>query len=60
VPTTELVSNPRNWRTHPLEQQRALAAARAEVRWLAEVVVNRTAGHVVDGDLRNEACLGTR
>jgi ParB-like chromosome segregation protein Spo0J len=53
----ELVPNPRNWRTHPLEQQRALAGALAEVGWVAEVLVNRTTGNVVDGHLRIELAL---
>jgi hypothetical protein len=51
VPPAELVPNPRNWRTHPPEQQRALAGALAEVGWVAEILVNRTTGHVVDGHL---------
>lgn len=57
VPPAELVPNPRNWRSHPLEQQRALAGALAEVGWVAEVLVNRTTGHVVDGHLRIELAL---
>ncbi len=52
VPPSDLVANPRNWRTHPAEQQRALTGALAEVGWVAEVLVNRTTGHVVDGHLR--------
>ena len=57
VSPAELVPNPRNWRTHPPEQQRALAGALAEVGWVAEVLVNRTTGHVVDGHLRIELAL---
>ena len=57
VPPAELVPNPRNWRSHPAEQQRALAGALAEVGWVAEVLVNRTTGHVVDGHLRIELAL---
>ena len=53
----DLVPNPRNWRTHPAEQQRAVAGALAEVGWVAEVLVNRTTGHVVDGHLRIELAL---
>ncbi len=53
----ELVPNPRNWRSHPQEQQRALAGALGEVGWVAEVLVNRTTGHVVDGHLRIELAL---
>jgi hypothetical protein len=57
VPPDELVPNPRNWRTHPQEQQRALSGALTEVGWVAEVLVNRTTGHVVDGHLRIELAL---
>ncbi|HEV8546091.1 MAG TPA: ParB N-terminal domain-containing protein, partial [Candidatus Limnocylindrales bacterium] len=52
-----LVPNPRNWRTHPDDQQRALSGALAEVGWVAEVLVNQTTGHVVDGHLRLELAL---
>ena len=37
----ELVPNPRNWRTHPQGQRRALAGALGEVGWVAEVLVGR-------------------
>ena len=57
VPPDELVPNPRTWRSHPAEQQRALAGALGEVGWVAEVLVNRTTGHVVDGHLRIELAL---
>jgi hypothetical protein len=57
VAPADLVPNPRNWRTHPAEQQRALTGALAEVGWVAEVLVNRTTGHVVDGHLRIELAL---
>lgn len=55
VPPGELIANPRNWRAHPAEQQRALSGALAEVGWVAEVLVNRTTSHVVDGHLRDRA-----
>ena len=57
VAPAALVPNPRNWRTHPDDQQRALSGALAEVGWVAEVLVNRTTGHVVDGHLRVELAL---
>ncbi len=57
VSPRELVPNPRNWRTHPAEQQRALAGALGEVGWVTEVIVNRTTGRVVDGHLRIELAL---
>jgi DNA modification methylase len=58
LPPRDLVPNPRNWRTHPPEQQRALAGSLAEVGWVGEVLVNRTTGRVVDGHLRIELALG--
>jgi DNA modification methylase len=57
VPPAELTPNPRNWRTHPQEQQRALAGALTEVGWVTEVIVNRSTGRVVDGHLRIELAL---
>jgi ParB-like chromosome segregation protein Spo0J len=57
VPPADLVPNPRNWRTHPPEQRRALAGALTEVGWVGEVLVNRTTGRVVDGHLRIELAL---
>jgi DNA modification methylase len=38
-------------------QRRALAAALGEVGWVAQVLVNTTTGHVVDGHLRVELAL---
>jgi len=57
VPPGDLVPNPRNWRSHPQEQQRALSGALAEVGWVAEVLVNQTTVNVVDGHLRIELAL---
>jgi hypothetical protein len=57
VAPADLVPNPRNWRTHPAEQQRALGGALSEVGWVTGVVVNRTTGNVVDGHLRIELDL---
>jgi ParB-like chromosome segregation protein Spo0J len=57
VPPAELVPNPHNWRTHPADQQAALSGALAEVGWVAEVTVNQTTGHVVDGHLRIELAV---
>jgi DNA methylase len=52
-----LIPNPANWRTHPRAQQLALAGAMTEVGWVAQVLVNRTTGHVVDGHLRVELAI---
>lgn len=56
-PPERLIANPANWRTHPAEQQRALAGALSEVGWVAQVLVNRRTGHLVDGHLRVELAI---
>jgi DNA modification methylase len=53
----QLVANPANWRLHPKEQQRALAGALNELGWVAQVLVNRRTGHLVDGHLRVELAI---
>ena len=47
-----LIANPRNWRTHPALQQRALADVLSEVGWVQDVIVNQRTGHILDGHLR--------
>lgn len=54
VAPAELAPNPRNWRTHPQEQQRALAGALGEIGWVTAIIVNQATGQVVDGHLRIE------
>jgi hypothetical protein len=56
-PPEQLLANPANWRLHPKEQQKALAGALSEVGWVAQVLLNRTTGHVVDGHLRVELAI---
>ena len=53
----QLLANPANWRLHPKEQQLALTGALSEVGWVAQVLVNRTTGHVVDGHLRVDLAI---
>jgi DNA modification methylase len=57
VDPTTLVANPANWRGHPREQQQGLMAALGEVGWVAQVLVNTTTGHIVDGHLRVELAI---
>lgn len=52
VSPAELQANPRNWRTHPDNQQAALASVLSRVGWVQQVVVNKRSGFVVDGHLR--------
>lgn len=47
-----LIANPRNWRTHPVQQEQALRAVLEEVGWVQDVVVNKRTGLLVDGHLR--------
>jgi DNA modification methylase len=54
VDPATLTPNPANWRSHPEPQQRALASALGEVGWVAQVLVNRTTGNLIDGHLRVE------
>src|SRR4029079_2206509 len=49
-----LIPNPANWRSHPSEQQQAMSGALSRVGWVAQVLVNGTTGHAVDGHLRVE------
>lgn len=48
----DLLSNPKNWRLHPKEQQDALTGVLETIGWVQDVVVNKTTGFVVDGHLR--------
>jgi DNA modification methylase len=57
VAPSSLLANPDNWRRHPSRQARALAGAMGEVGWVAQILVNRTTGHLVDGHLRLELAL---
>lgn len=52
-----LLANPANWRVHPKTQQDALAGALDQVGWVAQVLVNRRTGHLVDGHLRVELAI---
>jgi DNA modification methylase len=54
---TQLLANPRNWRTHPGPQRDALRGSLSEVGWVQQVLVNRASGHVVDGHARVEEAI---
>jgi DNA modification methylase len=53
----QLVANPHNWRRHPGPQRDALRGSLTEVGWVAQVMVNRRTGFVVDGHARIEEAL---
>jgi DNA modification methylase len=47
-----LAANPANWRAHPRHQRDALAGSLDTVGWVAQVLVNRQTGFLVDGHAR--------
>ena len=56
VPASELLPNPKNWRTHPVEQQDALRGVLAEVGYADALIARETPEGLmlVDGHLRAE------
>ena len=54
---TQLLANPRNWRTHPASQRDALRGSLEAVGWVQQVIVNRRTGHLVDGHARVEEAI---
>ncbi len=50
----ELADNPRNWRTHPPEQEAALQGAMTEVGWAGACLYNERTGRLIDGHLRRK------
>ena len=54
---TDLVSNPRNWRTHPKAQLEALTSVLDQVGWVQDVIVNKRTGLLVDGHARLEIAM---
>lgn len=57
VKASDLIPNPKNWRTHPIEQQRAVQGVLAEVGYAdALIAYETTAGlMLIDGHLRANA-----
>ena len=53
----QLLANPSNWRTHGKAQRAALREVLDTVGYVAQVIVNRRTGHLVDGHLRVEEAL---
>lgn len=56
-PPDQLLANPKNWRIHPKEQERALGSVLDAVGWVQDVIVNRRTGHLIDGHLRVSAAI---
>ncbi len=57
VDPTQLLANPRNWRTHPGAQRDALRGSLSEIGWVQQVLVNQRTGFVVDGHARVEEAI---
>jgi DNA modification methylase len=55
-----LAANPANWRVHPRHQKDALAGSLDTVGWVAQVLVNRRTGYVVDGHARVALALARK
>jgi len=57
VPASELLPNPKNWRTHPVAQQDALKGVLAEIGYADALIARETPDGLmlVDGHLRAEA-----
>jgi len=47
-----LVPNPDNWRLHPEQQSKAMDDTLKELGWIAQIIVNKTTGRIVDGHMR--------
>jgi len=48
----QLLANPLNWRIHPKGQSEAMGKVLDKVGWVANVIVNKRTGNLVDGHLR--------
>ena len=57
---SELVPNPRNWRTHPAPPAGGALGSSRRGRLGRREPVNQTTGHVVDGHLRIELALARK
>lgn len=56
----KLLSNPKNWRIHPEQQQEALTTVLNDVGWVQDVIVNKTTGHILDGHLRVKLAIANK
>jgi len=54
---SQLLANPKNWRTHPQAQQDALEGALQKVGIVQNVVVNERTGRMIDGHLRVQMAI---
>jgi ParB-like chromosome segregation protein Spo0J len=52
VAPAEILRNPNNFRRHPEVQRAALRGSLNELGMIAPVIINRTTGHLLDGEAR--------
>lgn len=52
VKVDEILLNPKNWRKHPIYQERALEGVLEEIGLVQNIIINKTTGNLVDGHLR--------
>ena len=50
----KILANPKNWRSHSAAQKAALSGMLDEVGWVAQVLINKRTGRLIDGHLRVE------
>ena len=50
----KILANPKNWRSHSAAQKEALSGLLEEVGWVAQVLINKRTGRLIDGHLRVE------
>ena len=55
-----LTPNPRNFRRHPEEQKKLLAAVIDEVGWAGCILFNEATGRIIDGHARQEEAIRRR
>jgi hypothetical protein len=52
-----LKPNPMNWREHPEQQKRILAAVLHDVGWAGALLLNERTGNLIDGHARREHAI---
>lgn len=57
VDPRKLKDHPLNWRLHPETQQRVMRDAIESVGVIADIIVNKTTGHILDGHARKQLAI---
>jgi 5-methylcytosine-specific restriction protein A len=58
IDPADLTTNPKNWRTHPETQVKALREVIDEVGWAGALLFNEATGRLIDGHARKELFAG--